>query len=76
MSPEWAGGHDFGRDLCAALGLDADEVVRIFLDVPAGSIVQIGVVRLLHADEGERVNEVLTHYGLVPLPAELEDSTP
>jgi len=75
MSLKWATGTDFGGELCKALGIEMSEVTRIILDVRAGQLAEIGVVRLLKSDQGERINEVISHYHLVKVQDEIEEGT-
>lgn len=57
-------GHQIGKVLCDALGLEGRKVKRLTLDVRAHHVVMVRVTEYVEADAIERMAEVTKRYRL------------
>ena len=59
-------GNKVGKDVCEALGLDADGVFKIEVKMEVGGIWTVEVGRFLLSEEEKKLEKILERYSLVP----------
>lgn len=58
-------GSAIGKQLCDVLGLDAEKVESLRIDVAANELVRVSVTQSMYIDEVKEIIQILSNYNLV-----------
>jgi len=58
---------ELGLKCCEILGIDSNGVSALTIELKAGAMAEVHIKRFLTEEDGQKIEQILEHYGLVPI---------